>query len=56
MWLWSTSTVGKLKELQSSVKQMIEDDYQSEVKVDSSAEEIASLAETINNMRIEIKK
>lgn len=55
IWLWSTSTVGKLKDLQSSVKQMIEDDYQSEVKVDSSAEEIASLAETINNMRIEIK-
>lgn len=55
VWLWSTSTVGKLKELQTSVDQMIEEDYQTEVKLEGGAEEINSLAETINNMRIEIK-
>jgi len=55
VWLWSSSTFGKLKDLQSSVNTMIDEDYQTEVKIDSSAEEISNLAETINDMRIEIK-
>jgi len=55
VWLWSSSTVGKLRDLQTSVNQMVADDYQTEVKIESSAEEIADLAETINDMRIEIK-
>ncbi|WP_025725003.1 sensor histidine kinase [Acholeplasma granularum] len=55
IWLWSSSTVNKLKDLQDAVNKMIEDDYQTEVKIEDAAEEISSLSYTINKMRIEIK-
>lgn len=55
IWLWSSHTVGKLKELQEQVDQMVYDDYQTEVNIDNAAEEIVSLSKTIDNMRAEIK-
>lgn len=54
IWLWSSNTVKKLKELQLVVDDMIKDNYQTEVAIEA-AEEIQSLAKAIDNMRVEIK-
>ncbi|VEU83026.1 sensor histidine kinase [Acholeplasma hippikon] len=55
IWLWSSTTVSKLKVLQEKIDDMIKTDYQSDVRIDA-AEEITSLANAIDNMRNQIKE
>ncbi|MBN3491060.1 HAMP domain-containing histidine kinase [Acholeplasma equirhinis] len=54
IWLWSSNTVKKLNDLKLVVDKMVQDNYQTEIAIDS-AEEISSLAKAIDNMRVEIK-
>lgn len=53
IWLWSSSTVKKLKDLKESVDKMVDDDYQKPIDL-TGAEEITQLAESIEHMRKEI--
>lgn len=55
IWLWSSTTVAKLKHLQSLIDDMIRSDYQNEMKMEG-AEEIVSLSEAVDNMRRQIKE
>lgn len=55
IWLWSTNTVTKLKDLKNAIDAMVKDDYKNEIKV-AGAQEINELSLAIDKMRQEIKK
>lgn len=54
IWLWSSTTVAQLKELQLAIDDMVKNDYQRDIEIEG-ADEIKSLAQTIDNMRTQIK-